>query len=110
MHFQGGAPSYSALLGGHVDASIGGSSSSRHADQVNFLVVFRNGRDPALPNVPTVQELGYDVTPINEVIYANTGPGVPADRISKLAAAFRRVFEDPDQVKRQKNSSAYIQP
>ncbi|MGH6725439.1 MAG: Bug family tripartite tricarboxylate transporter substrate binding protein [Pseudolabrys sp.] len=107
VHFQGGAPAYSALLGGHVDASIGGSSSSRWADTVSFLAVFRKGRDPALPNVPTVGELGYDITPINEVIYANAGPKVPADRIAKLAAGFTEAFQDPDQVKHQKSLGVY---
>ena len=108
VHFQGGAPAYSALLGGHVDAAIGGSSSARYVDTVNFIAVFRNGRDPALPNVPTLSELGHpDVAPINEVIYVNTGPGVSSDRIAKLAAAFKRTFEDPEQVKLQQNLGVY---
>jgi tripartite-type tricarboxylate transporter receptor subunit TctC len=103
VHFQGGAPAYSAVLGGHVEASVGGSTTGRNVDTVDFICVFRDGRDPVLPNVPTVAELGYGITPINEVIYANTGPGVPADRVAKLAAAFRTVFDDPAQVERQKN-------
>lgn len=107
VHFQGGAPAYSAVLGNHVEAAIGGSTSSRWADTVSFLVVFRKGRDPALPDVATAAELGYDITPINEVIYANTGPKVPAERIAKLADAFTKAFQDPEHVKIQKGFGVY---
>jgi len=107
VHFEGGAPSYSAVLGGHIESAIGGSSSARNIDTVSFLAVFRDGRDPALPNVPTVAELGHDVPPVNEVIYANTGPKVPANRIAKLAEAFKKAFENPDHLKQQKNLGVY---
>ena len=107
VHFEGGAPSYSAVLGGHVESSIGGSSSARNIDTVSFLAVFRDGRDPALPSVPTVAELGHDITPVNEVIYANTGPKVPADRIAKLADAFAKAFQNPEHIKQQKNLGVY---
>jgi tripartite-type tricarboxylate transporter receptor subunit TctC len=65
VHFNGGAPAYAALAGGHVDVAIGGSSTARQGDTVNFLVVFREGRDPALPAVPTVEELGLKIPNIN---------------------------------------------
>ena len=107
VHFEGGAPAYSAVLGGHVEAAIGGSTSSRWIDTVSFLAVIRNGRDPALPNIPTVAELGHDITPVNEVIYANTGPKVPADRIAKLADAFAKAFQNSEHVKQQKNLGVF---
>jgi tripartite-type tricarboxylate transporter receptor subunit TctC len=107
VHFEGGAPAYSALLGGHVESAIGGSTSNRWIDTVSFLAVFRAGRDPALPNVPTVAELGDDITPVNEVIYANTGPKVPAERIAKLADAFAKAFQDPEHVNQQKNLGVF---
>ncbi len=107
VHFEGGAPAYSALLGGHVDSAVGGSSSNRWIDTVSFLVVFRNGRDPALPEVPAIAELGHQITPVNEVIYVNTGPKVPSDRIEALAAAFAKVFKSPEQVEQQKKFGVY---
>lgn len=107
VHFEGGAPAYSAVLGNHVESAVGGSTSRRWIDTVSFLTVIRKGRDPALPDVPTIAELGHDITPINEVIYANTGPKVPADRIAKLAAAFKKAFENPTHVKQQQNLGVF---
>ena len=99
--YAGGAPAYVALLGGHVDMAIGGSTRAQQADKISFLAVFRDGRDPALPSVPTVAELGHKIPPINEVIYISTGPGVPADRIQRLAQAFTKAIESPDQIEKQ---------
>lgn len=110
VHFDGGAPAYTAVAGGHVEAAVGGSTSSQWSHTVDFLVVFRDGRDPALPNVPTAKELGYDITPINEVIYVNTGPKVPADRVKKLTDAFAKVFSDPAAVEAQKKLGIFPTP
>jgi len=105
--FAGGAPAYVALSGGHVDAAIGGSSTARNADKVNFLIVFRDGRDPALPAVPTAEELGYKISSINEVIYLQTGPLVPADRMQRLIQAATKAIENPEHVERQKKFGVY---
>ena len=107
VHFEGGAPAYSAVLGNHVEAAIGGSTSRRWIDTVDFLAVIRKGRDPALPEIPTIAELGHDIVPINEVIYANAGPKVPADRIAKLAEAFKKAFDVPEHVKQQQNLGVF---
>ncbi|MBI4184980.1 MAG: tripartite tricarboxylate transporter substrate binding protein [Proteobacteria bacterium] len=110
VHFAGGTPAYTALAGGHVDLAIGGSSSVRYSDTVNFVGVFRNGRDPALPDVPTMAELGHAIPPINEVIYANAGPKVPADRLQKLAAAFDKAVRNPEHIEKQKKLGVFPTP
>jgi tripartite-type tricarboxylate transporter receptor subunit TctC len=107
VHFNGGAPAYAALAGGHVDVAIGGSSTARQADTVHFLSVFRDGRDPALPAVPTMEELGHKVPSINEVIYINTGPGVPADRMARLTQAFTRAIENSEHIEKQKKIGVF---
>jgi tripartite-type tricarboxylate transporter receptor subunit TctC len=107
VHFEGGAPAYAAVQGGHIETAIGGSSSNRWADTVSFLGVFRDGRDPAIPDSPTVAEMGYDITSINEVIYANAAPGTPADRIAKLADAFAEAFKNPEHVTQQQSLGVF---
>jgi tripartite-type tricarboxylate transporter receptor subunit TctC len=110
VHFDGASPAYAAVAGGHVDAAMGGSTSVQWSSTVNFLVVFRNGRDPALPEVPTAKECGYDIVPVNEVIYANAGPNVPADRIKKLSDAFAAAIADPAAVEAQKKLGIFVAP
>ncbi|MEI6303541.1 MAG: tripartite tricarboxylate transporter substrate binding protein [Betaproteobacteria bacterium] len=105
--FAGGAPAFVALSGGHVDVAIGGSSTARNADKVTFLAVFRDGRDPALPSTPTTDELGFKVPNINEVIYLQTGPGVPADRVQRLVQAATKAIENPEHIEKQKKFGVF---
>jgi tripartite-type tricarboxylate transporter receptor subunit TctC len=108
VHFDGGAPAYAAVAGGHVEAGVGGSTSIQWADTINFLTVFRGDPDPAMPNVPTPRDLGQDIKPINEVIYANAGPGVPEDRMAKLRDAFAKAFADPEHIAQQKKINVLV--
>ena len=105
--FAGGAPALVALTGGHVDVAIGGSSTARQGDKVHFLTVFRDGRDPALPSLPTADELGHKIPPINEVIYLQTGPGVPAERIQRMSQALARAVENPEHLEKQKKFGVF---
>src|SRR3546814_17581099 len=84
LSFSGGTPAYTAALGGHVDVAMGSSTTAQRAETINFLAFFNDKRDPALPEVPTLKELCHDVEPVNQLVYANTGPGVPTDRVAKL--------------------------
>ena len=65
MHvpFSGGGPAVVALLGGTVDAlSTGPSTVMGHVKggKVRVLATWGDARHPALPDVPTLKELGYD--------------------------------------------------
>jgi tripartite-type tricarboxylate transporter receptor subunit TctC len=44
--------------------------------------------------VPTLAELGFRVTPIDQIWYAMATPKVPDDRMATLSAAFAKAFED----------------
>jgi tripartite-type tricarboxylate transporter receptor subunit TctC len=110
VHFDGGAAAYTAVAGGHVEAGVGGSSSVQWADALNFLTVFRATRDPGFPDVPTIQQQGHDIYPINEVIYVNASPGVPRDRVAKLVEAFTKAFENPELIAQQKKINVVVTP
>jgi tripartite-type tricarboxylate transporter receptor subunit TctC len=58
----GGGPALNALLGGHVDAISGGPNVSIphiKAGAVRVLAGWGDKRLPALPDVPTLKEVGY---------------------------------------------------
>jgi len=95
VHFEGSGKAYPAVMGGHVDAAISGpGSGSRMRDSLRFLCVTGAEREQALPDVPTLRELGFNVTPIDQIWYAMTTPKVPDDRIAILSDAFAKAFED----------------
>jgi tripartite-type tricarboxylate transporter receptor subunit TctC len=95
VHFEGSGKAYPAVLGGHVDAAIGGpGSGSRMRDSLRFLCVTGEEREKALPDVPTLKELGFAVTPIDQIWYAMSTPKVPEERIAILSAAFAKAFEE----------------
>ena len=95
VHFEGSGKAYPAVMGGHVDVAISGpGSGSRMRDSLHFLAVTGAEREKALPDVPTLTELGFKVTPIDQIWYAMSTPKVPDDRIALLASAFAKAFED----------------
>ena len=95
VHFEGSGKAYPAVMGGHVDAAISGpGSGSRMRESLHFLTVTGETREQALPDVPTLTELGFRVTPIDQIWYAMATPKVPDDRIAILSNAFAKAFED----------------
>jgi putative tricarboxylic transport membrane protein len=95
VHFEGSGKAYPAVMGGHVDAAISGpGSGSRMRDSLHFLAVTGEEREKALPDVPTLKELGFAVTPIDQIWYAMATPKVPEERIAMLSSAFAKAFED----------------
>ncbi|MGO2751926.1 MAG: tripartite tricarboxylate transporter substrate binding protein [Pseudoclavibacter sp.] len=62
--FDGGAPAVTAAVGGQVDAVVAGIGETAPANddgRLRVLAVFTEERAPALPDVPTAGEQGYDV-------------------------------------------------
>jgi putative tricarboxylic transport membrane protein len=62
--FKSGGEVNAAILGGHVDAALGNPNELAgyvQAGKLVPLVVFSDNRIPALKDVPTMKELGYDV-------------------------------------------------
>jgi tripartite-type tricarboxylate transporter receptor subunit TctC len=102
VHFPGGPPSVTAVLGGQVRVLAGGISDALpylRAGQFRVLGVAADAPDPAMPDVPTMRAQGYDV--VNAAIGGIVAPaGTPASTVALLAAAIKKVVEDPDQAKK----------
>jgi tripartite-type tricarboxylate transporter receptor subunit TctC len=87
-----------SLLGGEVDAVVqlpAALSSYVKSGQLRLLAALVTSRDPALPDVPTARELGYDVS-----LAAWRGiavpRGTPKPAIISLEAAIRKTAESPE--------------
>ncbi|WP_138159899.1 Bug family tripartite tricarboxylate transporter substrate binding protein [Peptoniphilus catoniae] len=63
--FDGGADVVANVIGGHIDAfclNVGDTTSFLENGQIKVLATGASERSPYLPDVPTYQEEGYDVT------------------------------------------------
>lgn len=60
--YKGGGPAMTDLLGGHIPllfASLGTTVPHIRSGKIAGLAVTSTARVPAIPNMPTVAELGY---------------------------------------------------
>jgi tripartite-type tricarboxylate transporter receptor subunit TctC len=95
--FTGAGPAVVALLGGSVDAlSTGPSSVMGHVKggKVRVLASWGESRHPALPDVPTLKELGYDAQ-FSQWTGLFVPAGTPEPVIAKLREAAKAAANDP---------------
>ncbi len=99
--FDGDNLTLSALLGGHIHAATSGTSYIPFVQQgkLRLLAVFsEGGRAKMFPDVPTLQEQGYDYFDPATFLFA--GPkGMPPSIVNKLGEAFHKSMDDPEFIK-----------
>jgi tripartite-type tricarboxylate transporter receptor subunit TctC len=95
--FTGAGPAVVALLGGNVAAlSTGPSTIMGHlkAGKIRVLATWGESRHPALPDVPTLKELGYDAQ-FSQWTGIFVPAGTPEPIVAKLREAARAAAQDP---------------
>ncbi len=96
VSYEGLAPRMNAILGGHTDLTDSNLTQKGkvEAGQLKFLAIGSEKRDPQMPNVPTLKELGVDF--VYEVVRGLMVPkGTPAAVRAKLAEACAAAVKDP---------------
>ena len=95
-HVAGGGPALTAILGNNAQvlvSSIAAANAQMKAGKLKPLACFGGQRAPALPEVPTMQELGYNVE-----FYLWVGmfapKGTPDAAIATLRDASRKAAAD----------------
>jgi len=94
--FGGAGPAVVALLGGQVEAlSTGPSSVIGHVKggKLRVLASWGDSRHPALPDVPTLKELGYDAQ-FSQWTGLFVPAGTPEPAIAKLREAAKAAVAD----------------
>jgi tripartite-type tricarboxylate transporter receptor subunit TctC len=115
VHFDGGAPSVTALLGSHVDVLAGGTVDAlpyKKTGEFRVLGIASEQPDWSMPEVPTMQSLGYDVIAVSETGVVAPA-GTPPNVVSVLTNAMRTVIESPDHQQRLRAlalTPAYLDP
>ncbi|CAB3623907.1 MAG: tripartite tricarboxylate transporter substrate binding protein [Achromobacter sp.] len=97
--YKGSAPALADLMGGHLQfagSSISSAASLIKAGKVRALAVTSPKRNPALPDVPTVAELGYkDFSVVT--YYGVLAPAkTPAAVVARLNADFNKLLTRQD--------------
>lgn len=93
---DGAGSAISAVQGGHIDVgALDIGAVLRSGDELRALAVSSDERHPALPDVPTFSELGFDVS--STITWGVIGPpGMPEDVTTQLSDAIQAVFADPE--------------
>jgi len=89
--YQGGGPAVAALLGGQIDALASGPAAAIgqiKAGKMRALAVWGDKRLAAMPDVPSMRELGYDAT-----FFIWSGLFAPAATPPGLLAALRDIVK-----------------
>ena len=100
VHYRGGAPALQDLIGGHVAASVNPISESltqAKAGTLRILAVTGARRSPFLPDVPTMQESGYDVT-IGSWLGLFVPARTPSAVVEALGAAVNEAAKSPQMI------------
>jgi tripartite-type tricarboxylate transporter receptor subunit TctC len=94
--FAGSAPALTSLLGGHI-SSVGTSTPSAiphvKAGKMRALATTGETRTEAMPDVPTLKELGFPYGVFIEVFFIAAPKGTPPAIVAKLEEAFRKGAE-----------------
>jgi tripartite-type tricarboxylate transporter receptor subunit TctC len=95
--YTGAGPAIVALMGGTVDAVATGPSTivqQVKSGKLRALATWGEQRHPALPDVPTLKELGYDAQ-FSQWTGLFAPAGTPEPVIVRLREAARAAVEDP---------------
>jgi tripartite-type tricarboxylate transporter receptor subunit TctC len=101
--FKGGGEATNAILGGSTPIGLLGLGNvipQIGAGKMTALALVNNIRTPLLPNVPTLEDLGYKGAPSQTRYGLFAPPGTPKAVIDRIAAEVTRVFADKDFVEK----------
>ena len=95
IHFDGGAPTINALLGGHVDvvsSTAGTPTAHFRSGAIRYLGIMEKEPSPLFPGVPTYESQGY------KLYFASSRgisvrAGTPKEVVEILAGAVKRAME-----------------
>ena len=94
--FKGSSDGLQALLGGHVMAHSDATGWAPHveAGTLRLLATYGSKRTKRWPQVPTLNELGYDT--VSDSPFGIGGPkGMDPALVQRLHDAFKKTLEDP---------------
>jgi tripartite-type tricarboxylate transporter receptor subunit TctC len=95
--YKGGGQAVVDLVSGQVPVAVLGSAplmSHAKSGRVKLLAVMSKVRSRALPDVPTLAEMGYPDMDISQWFGAVAPAGTPADVVARLSSAYSKALAD----------------
>lgn len=94
---QGGGEMMQAILGGHADFGFSGGPHVDHvtSGQMRVLASAEEARLITSPEVPTLRELGYDISSCS-LFLVSAPPNLPDDIKNKLSPALAEAIRSPE--------------
>ena len=96
--YKGGGQAVVDLVSGHVPVAVLGSAPlvpQVKAGRVRLLAVTSGQRSKAMPDVPTLAELGFKFMDISQWFGAVLPMGTPADVVNRMSLAYNKALVDP---------------
>jgi len=103
VHLEGGAVQFKELMSGNIDVAfdnVGSIVPRVRSGEVRALAVMDPERSKFLPDVPTMQELGYPTVMSNSTRGIAGPKGMPAPVVNKLRDVLKKAMEDPEHIKK----------
>jgi tripartite-type tricarboxylate transporter receptor subunit TctC len=111
VHFEGGAPQMTAILGGHVDIAfdnVGSIVKRVRSGEVRGLATMDPQRSKFLPEVATTAELGYPSVVSNSTRGIAGPKGLPEPVVRKLQDVLAKAMAHPEHVKKMEDAGLAI--
>jgi tripartite-type tricarboxylate transporter receptor subunit TctC len=95
ISYEGTAPRMTALMGGHIELGEANLTQLGYVKSgMKLLAIATDKRPPEVPDVPTLKELGINVTyAVNRGFVAPKG--TPEEALAKLEEVCTKVAKDP---------------
>jgi tripartite-type tricarboxylate transporter receptor subunit TctC len=103
VHYRGGAPVMADLITGRLDFSLASYNSARSnmdAKNLRALAVDADARIPALPDVPTLKELGLGQYHVGDWFGLVAPAETPKPIVAKLNQEFVKAAQTPELMQR----------
>lgn len=109
--YKGGGQAVVDLISGHVPVAVLGAAPlvpQAKAGRIRMLAVTSKNRSKALPEVPTLAEMGYPDMDITQWFGAMAPAGTPGDIVNRLSVAYNKALADPKVVERLFNAGLEV--
>lgn len=110
-HFRGTAQGIDSVIKGHVDvvfANVGELYSFHRKGQLKIVAVMSKSRVEVMPDVPTMEELGYGGIYSFSARGIAVKKGVDAERVKRLVDAFEDAINDPEHIQKMREAGLLV--